>query len=312
MRRRTILLLAIGALALMLVGGAAFAATVNGTDGSDTLRGTQQDDKIRGFDGKDSISGEGGNDKIDGGNDADLVNGGAESDAINGGYGADDLRGGVDSDTIKDGPEDDISEDTIYGGDGNDDITSANVPNARDTINCGEGYDLVFADSLDTVSDDCEDTTTTLTPEEERAEGPPSPDYEDDVYTTQGIADTNCTARTDDPHPSKNATPPYSEALSVVGVRNCDYQKQRIWVDAILQRWVPYTSGGYWKTVRSIRDSDYDMKQNLKPLAYKCPTRTTYWYRAGLLNATIVDYDGDRHEMLFARWSNERHFKCQG
>lgn len=206
-------------------------------------------------------------------------------------------------------------------------------------MGCGDGYDVVLADSLDEVSDSREDISITLTAEEEAAVDPlnenpppgadpnaPPPDpaasegdylYDfpletetrnaDGTYTTQGIAGTNCLGRTDDAHRSDYDP---TEAKAVVGVYKCDYEKHRIWIEGGLQRWVPYP--GYWKNVKIVHGQEYNTRSVVRNAVYKCPTGAGFWYRSALWNATVVDKDGDVHKMLFSRYGTERFSKCIG
>lgn len=248
------------------------------------------------------------------------------------------VQGDDGADSITDGPQNDATEDNVSGGLGTDDITTANEPAFRDVVNCGGDYDTVVADSLDEVADDCEDTTLTLSAEEEAAVDPqnqnPPPgadptvpydptapeesyfrDYPmetstvtaDGTVTTQDIAGTNCRERVDRAHRSGYDN---REAKAQIGVRDCDQDKKRIWIRAALQRWIPFEGGGYWRRVRVRKATEYDQRSNVKHVAHKCPTVRTYWYRAVLQEATIVDYDGDTHRMLLPRKGDPSHFKC--
>ena len=171
-------------------------------------------------------------------------------------------------------------------------------------------------------ADDCEDTTITLSAEEEAVQDPldqnpppgadPSVPYDptapeesyfhdypletntvtpDGTVSTQDIAGTHCRARVDDAHRSVYDN---REAKAKIGVRDCTDEKRRIWIKAVLQRWIPYQGGGYWRNVKVVRDSNYDTRANVKDVAYPCPTGATYWYRGVLQYATIMDKDGAR------------------
>lgn len=69
--RKTVLLLASMALAVLLASGVALAATFWGTDGNDYIRGTDNADTILGLDGRDVLEGRGGGDMIKGGPGSD-------------------------------------------------------------------------------------------------------------------------------------------------------------------------------------------------------------------------------------------------
>jgi len=87
---------------------------------------------------------------------SDDVYGGTGSDDLDGGSGQDMLYGQADDDALTDGPVSDAAVDTIYGGVGNDQITSVNSPASRDVVYCEDGIDEVVADSLDDVDNACE------------------------------------------------------------------------------------------------------------------------------------------------------------
>ena len=76
--RRTSLLLAATALALIVAGGIALAATVPCT--TNPCDGTSEDDVITGTEGADTINGQAGNDQVTGLNANDTLNGGAGND----------------------------------------------------------------------------------------------------------------------------------------------------------------------------------------------------------------------------------------
>ena len=131
-----------------------------------TYRGTERDDKLNGGHGDDRLYGLGGDDHlwadqfidpVTAGYDArDLVDGGAGDDDIYGGRGSntllggpgdDFLRGGETRNVMKGGSGDDeirVWEGTnrIWGGPGNDTI-HATSKDARVTIDCGPGRDVV-------------------------------------------------------------------------------------------------------------------------------------------------------------------------
>lgn len=94
-------------------------ATIVGTAGSETLRGTAGADVIAGLGGNDRIEGLGGN---------DLICGDVGDDVLVGGTGIDSLVGGA----------------------GNDTLSLLDVPNSRDTANCGgQVGDRVFMNVLE-------------------------------------------------------------------------------------------------------------------------------------------------------------------
>ena len=84
----------------------------------------------------------------------DTVNARGGDDTILLGAGLDRANGGSGADTIID---DDDDSDRIDAGDGDDTIVSASDLGSADLISCGAGTaDLAYADSSDTVADDCE------------------------------------------------------------------------------------------------------------------------------------------------------------
>ena len=117
--RKSVLLLASMALAVLLASGVALAANVKGTDGVDVLYGTPSRDVINPFSGNDTVYAKGGNDD---------VRHSYGNDKIYGGAGNDTLRGGFDNDEI-------------WGGPGKDLIDCAYVA-SRDK---GEAYDIAHA-----------------------------------------------------------------------------------------------------------------------------------------------------------------------
>ena len=189
--RKSGLLLASMALAMLLVGGAALALERNGGPGDDTMVGTSRADHLDGKGGDDSIEGLGGadhllvgglgDDTVSGGaGEDDLVgygfpksgaldNGDTGADTLSGEDGPDYLQGGLGPDTLSGGDGEDFisdglgdhgspenSVDAIDGGPGDDRIFSMTYKPARDVIGCGSGFDRVHADRGDLVAEDCE------------------------------------------------------------------------------------------------------------------------------------------------------------
>lgn len=193
--RRTMLVFAAVAAALLLASGVALAVTKTSGPGSDVLKGTGGRDYIKGLGGDDVIYGKGGNDNspklfttgeiaggLIGGFGDDVIYGGTGNDdmvgyegfifgskdrgedkifgdegkdRMDGGFGADVLSGGAGPDFILDGENRRGSTDIIYGGDGDDEIDAFNQPGGRDIVYCGDGKDVVFADRTDVLYD-CE------------------------------------------------------------------------------------------------------------------------------------------------------------
>ncbi|MDP1849331.1 MAG: calcium-binding protein [Solirubrobacteraceae bacterium] len=142
--------------------------TIRGTRNPDRLVGTAGDDSIFGRGGADRIYGMAGNDYVDGDANHDRLHGGdgddliagrkgndtiwgdAGNDRITGDRGRDRILGGAGNDTIYGN----YDSDTIDGGTGNDRINV--VHGGTDTVVCGRGKDVVFADPRDKIAKDCE------------------------------------------------------------------------------------------------------------------------------------------------------------
>jgi Ca2+-binding RTX toxin-like protein len=132
--KKTFLLLASIALAVLLASGVAWAATKKGTEGDDVLPGTESRDVIIPFSGNDTVDAKGGNDDVRHSFGNDTIKGAAGNDTLRGGRG----------------------NDAIYGGPGRDLIDCAYLETRTgDTEDPGD--DIAYADSLDTVVD-CEIT----------------------------------------------------------------------------------------------------------------------------------------------------------
>jgi Ca2+-binding RTX toxin-like protein len=145
------------------------ASVISGTENRDVLHGTPGDDSLFGKGGADTLFGAGGDDYVDGeygsdelhggpGNDTiagragdDRIFGDAGDDHITGDRGLDHISGGSGNDEIFGN----LDSDTISGGPGNDRINV--VRGDADTVRCGGGHDIVFADPGDRVAADCED-----------------------------------------------------------------------------------------------------------------------------------------------------------
>ncbi len=114
--------------------------SVEGGAGNDSLVGGVGNDSLYGQEGNDSLVGGLGNDVIDGGNGNDLANGGSGDDVINTSGSATPLP---DIDypglwTADANPTNDL--DTVYGGDGNDTISTGDD---ADSIDGGTGNDVI-------------------------------------------------------------------------------------------------------------------------------------------------------------------------
>ncbi|MEA2218209.1 MAG: 6-phosphogluconolactonase [Solirubrobacteraceae bacterium] len=109
-----------------------------GTAGADVVFGLGGADVLRGLAGRDCLYGQGGDDRIDGGPGDDLLSGGDGADHLTDREGRDVLTGGRGADRID-------ARDASRGG-----------RRRGDVVRCGAGRDVVLADRLDRVADDCE------------------------------------------------------------------------------------------------------------------------------------------------------------
>ncbi len=162
--------------------------TVDGDDGDDFIDTSAGGIPLpdRGFDGygpvpaipmdadpnddRDTVDGGAGNDTIITGDDDDFIRGGDGNDVIDAGLDDDTVRAGDDDDLIIGGEGSDLlagqdGDDTIYGGLGPSVPDGANIPddgsgpfgpdpdptNGMDTIDGGEGNDLIFGEDDDDV-----------------------------------------------------------------------------------------------------------------------------------------------------------------
>lgn len=114
--RRTIMILAVAAMALVVYSGLAAAKSMNGGGGKDHLVGTGAKDNISGGGNDDSLFGKAAGDRLSGDSGGDDVHGGGGPDRVYGGTGEDDL----------------------YGNEGND-FHNAFDEQPNDTVNCGPG-----------------------------------------------------------------------------------------------------------------------------------------------------------------------------
>jgi Ca2+-binding RTX toxin-like protein len=183
--RKTILLLASVALAMIVAGGVAWAATIQCPKlAKDWCYGTEEADTIRGTGENDRISAEGGGDTIYSYGGWDRLEGGAGSDRLYGGRKADSLHPNTQQDTSNDyvhgGREGDIIHipsvdpsnlpistegvDRVYGERGDDVIFASQWhwgggdPVTKTIIDCGPGRKdrVVFDRGVDVVKENCE------------------------------------------------------------------------------------------------------------------------------------------------------------
>ena len=144
---------------------------IEGTSGPDLIRALAGDDRVRAQAGFDKVFAGDGNDSVEGGNGRDLIRGGDGDDRLIGGEGPDLIFAGRGVDTVEGGPghdklwtlarkdvEDrpDATGDKLSGGPGADRFHTRD--GERDTIDCGDGFDVVVADRVDQVAGNCERT----------------------------------------------------------------------------------------------------------------------------------------------------------
>jgi Ca2+-binding RTX toxin-like protein len=138
--------------------------TCLGTSGNDALYGTLLSDVINARPGEDDIDSGDGSDDLYGSSGRDDIFAGRGNDVAYGGNGADELYGEEGADELYAGCEygcDQTGEDRdfLYGGDGDDILGAQN--HKSDTLSCGTGSDIAFADPLgsgygDSVGASCE------------------------------------------------------------------------------------------------------------------------------------------------------------
>ena len=112
-----------------------------GSKFADFLEGTAVHELFRGLRGRDTIDGGGGH---------DLAYGGKGRDTLKLGNGADTGYGGPGNDTLIGGN----GRDTLYGGSGHDTLRVRD--GKPDVVDCGSGDDVVIADAIDVVDENCE------------------------------------------------------------------------------------------------------------------------------------------------------------
>jgi Ca2+-binding RTX toxin-like protein len=188
LKKRSVLLGAVVALALVLgASAAAIAATRNctantpcvGTSKGDTLNGSSGPDDMHGRAGGDAMRGNGGSDEMEGGLGADRVLGGTGGDEVV--WGGEQIGSAApftypdkSGDNTAGGPGPDMvyggfgqgGVDRVFGNGANDTIIVAQrgfpasdgeVKVTKEVVDCGTGEDTVFRDrGLDVIANDCE------------------------------------------------------------------------------------------------------------------------------------------------------------
>ena len=82
-----------------------------------------------------------------------LLGGGDDRGRVSDGHPT--VEGGAGDDRFDLWWEDFLDDDTVFGDAGDDRINV--VGGGRDTVDCGDGTDVVFADASDVIAPDCED-----------------------------------------------------------------------------------------------------------------------------------------------------------
>jgi Ca2+-binding RTX toxin-like protein len=146
--------------AASVISGTQTRDVLHGTPGDDSLFGKGGPDVLFGAAGDDYVDGEYGNDELHGGPGNDTMAGRSGDDRIFGDAGDDHITGDRGFDHIAGGSGNDeifgnLDPDTISGGPGDDRINV--VRGDIDSVKCGPGHDVVFADPADKVAGDCED-----------------------------------------------------------------------------------------------------------------------------------------------------------
>jgi Ca2+-binding RTX toxin-like protein len=137
--------------------------TGDGGAGPDTILGTSSSNNLSGGGGADLLTNRGSrfsDGTLDGGDGADRIVGNGRA-WLTGGAGADILVTQGDGENVDGGAAADRitsvnGGSTITAGAGNDQINAADGSGSPDTISCGPGHDVVWADAGDTVAADCE------------------------------------------------------------------------------------------------------------------------------------------------------------
>jgi Ca2+-binding RTX toxin-like protein len=161
--RKTFLVLAAVALAMVVLGGVAWAANIqcrgekgllnrcNGTKKADTMQGTKYVDQMKGMSGADTMYGLGKVDYLLGGPGPDKMYGGQGSDRMFAGAGVDRLYSQGDFDIfysgdtpdLQDGRQIDVTDDYYYGGAKHDEFGVGGT-NGVDRVYGGTGDDHIF------------------------------------------------------------------------------------------------------------------------------------------------------------------------
>jgi hypothetical protein len=140
--RRTIMILAIAATAVVVCSGLAVAKTVNGGGGNDQLLGTGGKDTISGGGGDDDLFGKGAGDRLVGDSGNDEVHGNGGPDRVYGGTGSDDLYGNKGNDFHN--AFDEQPNDTVRCGPGNRDVAIIDIITESERTDGLFGCELIY------------------------------------------------------------------------------------------------------------------------------------------------------------------------
>ncbi len=123
--------------------------TMHGNAGIDTMRGGDDIDTMFGDDDADTMFGDSGADTMSGGNGLDIMRGGIGTDRMTGDADADNMHGDADADCMAGNGD----ADTMFGDAGDDRMAggsfSAGQPDAADSMDGGDGSDVVAGDNAD-------------------------------------------------------------------------------------------------------------------------------------------------------------------
>ncbi len=123
------------------------------SDEAHGLRDNVQTEDVVGGSGDDALTGSGVSNRLEGRLGDDILRGGSADDDLRGGDGRDELSGEDGGDVLDGG----ASSDVLSAGAGNDILRT--LDGSPDQDGCGDDFDAVVADLIDTVAGDCEHVT---------------------------------------------------------------------------------------------------------------------------------------------------------
>ncbi len=124
------------------IEGSVLGDSLSGTAGAEAINGGEGNDSLFGLGGDDVLYGALGDDILDGGEGNDLLYGGLGSDTVTDTGGSNTIDAGAGNDTVTLTGSNPYDNNTVYGGDGDDVITSGAT---TDTIYGGAGSDTIDA-----------------------------------------------------------------------------------------------------------------------------------------------------------------------